>query len=96
MPHSIEGYARWLIAFVDALGLTGKAVVLGHSFGSIISSQAIVLGLDTPRLILINPIAISGLEGPKPHRDPAHRASTTGSPGGCPRRLGSVPAQATG
>jgi pimeloyl-ACP methyl ester carboxylesterase len=66
VPHSIEGYARWLIAFFDALGLTGKAVALGHSFGSIISSQAIVLGLDTPRLILINPIAISGLEGPKP------------------------------
>jgi len=66
VPHSIEGYARWLIAFVDALGLSGTAVTLGHSFGSIISSQAIVLGLKTPRLILINPIAISGLEGPRP------------------------------
>jgi pimeloyl-ACP methyl ester carboxylesterase len=66
VPHSIEGYARWLIAFFDALGVTGTAVALGHSFGSIISSQAIVLGLKTPRLILINPIAISGLDGPKP------------------------------
>jgi pimeloyl-ACP methyl ester carboxylesterase len=66
VPHSIEGYARWLIAFFEALGLTGTAVALGHSFGSIISSQAITLGLQTPRLILINPIAISGLEGPKP------------------------------
>jgi len=66
VPHSIEGYAHWLIAFVDALGLSGTAVTLGHSFGSIISSQAIVLGLKTPRLILINPIAISGLEGPRP------------------------------
>jgi pimeloyl-ACP methyl ester carboxylesterase len=66
VPHSIEGYARWLIAFFEALGLTGTAVELGHSFGSIISSQAIALGLQTPRLILINPIAISGLEGPKP------------------------------
>lgn len=66
VPHSIEGYARWLIAFFEALGVTGSAIALGHSFGSIISSQAIVLGLDTPRLILINPIAISGLDGPKP------------------------------
>src|SRR6185312_10929799 len=66
VPHSIEGYARWLIAFFEALGLTGTAVALGHSFGSIISSQAIALGLQTPRLILINPIAISGLEGPRP------------------------------
>jgi pimeloyl-ACP methyl ester carboxylesterase len=66
VPHSIEGYARWLIAFIDALGLGGTAVTLGHSFGSIISSQAIVLGLKTPKLILINPIAVSGLEGPRP------------------------------
>jgi pimeloyl-ACP methyl ester carboxylesterase len=66
VPHSIEGYARWLIEFFEILGLTGKAIALGHSFGSIISSQAIVLGLDTPRLILVNPIAISGLDGPKP------------------------------
>ncbi len=66
VPHSIEGYARWLIAFFDALGLSGTGIALGHSFGSIIFSQAIVLGLATPKLILINPIAISGLNGPKP------------------------------
>jgi pimeloyl-ACP methyl ester carboxylesterase len=66
VPHSIPGYAQWLIEFIDALGLSGTAIALGHSFGSIISSQAMVMGLRTPKLILINPIAISGLEGPKP------------------------------
>ncbi|MHB1171475.1 MAG: alpha/beta fold hydrolase [Lacisediminihabitans sp.] len=65
-PHTIAGYARWLIEFIEALGLTGQALTLGHSFGSIISSQAIAMGLNTPKLILINPIAISGLDGPKP------------------------------
>lgn len=65
-PHSIDGYARWLIAFVDALGLTGEAVILGHSFGTITSTAALARGLATPGLILINPISVSGLNGPRP------------------------------
>jgi pimeloyl-ACP methyl ester carboxylesterase len=64
VPHSIEGFAAWLTAFIDALGLTGTAVTLGHSFGTIISSQAVSAGLKTPALILVNPISTSGLEGP--------------------------------
>lgn len=62
--HDIEGYAHWLTAFVDALGLTGTAVILGHSFGSIVVSAAIAGGLATPRLILVNPIAAPALKGP--------------------------------
>ena len=65
VAHSIEGYAAWLAAFVDALGLTGRAIILGHSFGSIVSSCAVADGLETPALILVNPIAISGLNGPR-------------------------------
>jgi len=63
-PHSIDGFAKWLTAFVDVLGLNGAAVILGHSFGTIISSKAIADGLKTPALILINPISTSGLKGP--------------------------------
>lgn len=66
VPHSIDGYASWLIAFVDALGLTGRAVILGHSFGSITSAAALAKGLKTPGLILVNPISVSGLNGPRP------------------------------
>lgn len=65
-PHSIDGYASWLIAFVEALGLTGSAVILGHSFGTITSTAALAKGLPTPALILINPISVSGLNGPRP------------------------------
>lgn len=65
-PHSIDGYASWLIAFVEALGLTGQAVILGHSFGTITSTAALANGLQTPALILINPISVSGLNGPRP------------------------------
>ena len=64
VSHSIDGFAKWLTAFVDVLGLNGTAVILGHSFGTIISSKAIADGLKTPALILINPISTSGLKGP--------------------------------
>jgi pimeloyl-ACP methyl ester carboxylesterase len=65
VAHDIPGYASWLTAFVDKLGLTGKAVIFGHSFGSIIASHAVANGLATPRLILLNPIAAPALSGPK-------------------------------
>ena len=63
--HSVAGYAAWFSAFVRALGLESQAVVLGHSFGSIVTACAVTEGLDTPALILVNPIAMSGLSGPK-------------------------------
>lgn len=64
--HDIDGYATWLIAFMDALGLTGNAAVLGHSFGSIVVSAATARGLTAPAVVLVNPIAVPGLEGPRP------------------------------
>lgn len=60
-PHSIAGYGRWLNAFLDALELHGS-VLLGHSFGSMVTTSAIDAGLATPALILINPISTD------PHR----------------------------
>ena len=63
--HDIAGYAAWLAEFVDSLGLAERPVILGHSFGSIVSAAAVAGGLSTPRLILINPIAAPALAGPK-------------------------------
>lgn len=54
--HTIEGYRRWLVAFVEALELPEPPVVLGHSFGSIVSSHAVAGGLPVRGLILVNPI----------------------------------------
>lgn len=54
--HSIDGYGRWLAAFLDATGLTGS-ILLGHSFGSIVVSHAVAGGLPARAVILINPIA---------------------------------------
>lgn len=61
--HDIEGYAAWAAAF--ARTVAPGAVVLGHSFGSIVASAAVAGGLETPRLILVNPIGAPALEGPR-------------------------------
>ncbi|MER7797797.1 alpha/beta hydrolase [Microbacterium sp. NPDC096154] len=61
--HDIATYADWLDAF--AATVAPGAIVLGHSFGSIVSSAAVARGLATPRLILVNPIGAPALEGPR-------------------------------
>ncbi|MBC7591992.1 MAG: alpha/beta hydrolase [Salinibacterium sp.] len=62
--HDIAGYTAWLGGFVASMGVDGTAVILGHSFGSIVVSSAVAGGLRTPRMILVNPIAAPALEGP--------------------------------
>jgi pimeloyl-ACP methyl ester carboxylesterase len=61
--HDIDAYAGWLRDFVAAAA--PGAVVLGHSFGSIVAAAAVAAGLATPRLILVNPIGAPALEGPR-------------------------------
>lgn len=61
----IDGYVSWLRGFHAALGLDRTAVVLGHSFGSIVVSAAVAAGLDTRLLVLVNPIAAPALQGPR-------------------------------
>ncbi len=60
--HSIAGYVAWLRGFLDALDLTGTPL-LGHSFGSIVVSHAVADGVPSPRLILVNPIAVDAMAG---------------------------------
>ncbi|MFE6994630.1 alpha/beta fold hydrolase [Microbacterium sp. NPDC057659] len=61
--HDLGAYAGWLTEFARAVA--PGAVILGHSFGSIVASAAVAGGLETPRLILINPIGAPALAGPK-------------------------------
>jgi len=63
--HDIEGYAAWLDALLVALGVRGTAVLLGHSFGSIVVAGALAGGVPAPRSVLINPIGQPALEGPR-------------------------------
>lgn len=61
--HDLGLYSGWLCEF--ARTVAPGAVILGHSFGSIVSSAAVAAGLQTPQLILINPIGAPALDGPK-------------------------------
>lgn len=61
--HDLAAYASWLRDF--AATVAPGAIILGHSFGSIVASAAVADGLQTPQLILINPIGAPALEGPK-------------------------------
>jgi pimeloyl-ACP methyl ester carboxylesterase len=61
--HDLAAYSGWLREFADAVA--PGAVVLGHSFGSIVAAAAVADGLPTPRLVLLNPIGAPALEGPK-------------------------------
>jgi pimeloyl-ACP methyl ester carboxylesterase len=64
-PHSIAGYADWFAAFIEALDLDTPPVILGHSFGSIVTSYGVAhCVLSTPKLILVNPIAAPYDSGP--------------------------------
>lgn len=62
-PHDLRRYADWITTFAGTVA--PGAVVLGHSFGSIVVSAAVADGLRTPRLILVNPIGAPALEGSK-------------------------------
>jgi len=63
-PHDLAGFVGFVKSFLRAQ--TSKPVLLGHSFGSIITSH---VAADAPELIssliLINPISTPALQGPK-------------------------------
>ncbi len=64
--RTFEGYAAWVDAFLDAVGLQGSALVVGHSFGG---GVAIRLAHDAPQrvrhLVLINSVGSPpGSNGP--------------------------------
>lgn len=63
--HDVDGYGAWLGELLDALDLRGEAVLLGHSFGSIVVAHALANGLATPRAVLVNPIGAPALSGPR-------------------------------
>lgn len=64
--HYIEDYVTWLHVFMNELDLKTPPILLGHSFGSIVSSAyAATYPQTITKLILVNPIGAPALEGPK-------------------------------
>lgn len=66
--HTLEHYVTWLRTYIEDLGgsSSAKLFLVGHSFGSIISSAFTEQYPEyVSKLILINPIGAPALEGPK-------------------------------
>lgn len=63
--HDLDGYALWLREFVRLIRPTGRVVILGHSFGSIVVAAAMAAGLRSDDVVLVNPIAAPALSGPR-------------------------------
>lgn len=60
---SIDQYGQWLREFLRETE-TSKAVVLGHSFGSIVVANGL-RGKRRAPIVLVNPISQRALDGPK-------------------------------
>lgn len=64
--HDLDHYVMWLHQFIKNLGLPALPVLLGHSFGSIITAAYAAKYPSTiSKLILVNPIGAPALEGPR-------------------------------
>lgn len=64
--HSLDAYVDWLRTYIAGLPLAQPPVLLGHSFGSIVTSAYAAKYPETiTKLILENPIAAPALEGPR-------------------------------
>jgi pimeloyl-ACP methyl ester carboxylesterase len=64
--YDLESYVEWLHRFIAQQSLERPPVLLGHSFGSIVSSAyAAKYGDTIEKLILVNPIGAPALEGPR-------------------------------
>lgn len=64
--YSLDEYVLWLDSYITKLNLDKKPILLGHSFGSIITSAyATRFPENISKLVLLNPIGYPALEGPR-------------------------------
>lgn len=54
-PHSLENYSKWLTSFIQQAG--DFDAILAHSFGTLVLSKSLSLGLAAKKVLLQNPIS---------------------------------------
>lgn len=63
--YDLDSYVTWLHAFIEKQQLSQPPLLLGHSFGSIVSAAyAARYPKSIKKLILVNPIGAPALDGP--------------------------------
>jgi pimeloyl-ACP methyl ester carboxylesterase len=64
--YDLKSYVTWLADYIAKQKLAAPPILLGHSFGSIISAAyAAKHGQAIEKLVLVNPIGAMALEGPR-------------------------------
>ena len=64
--YTLDNYVMWLHRFITRQKLNQPPILLGHSFGSIVTAAYAAHYPETiQKLILVNPIGAPALEGPK-------------------------------
>jgi len=64
--YDLSSYVTWLKGFITKQNLPKPPILLGHSFGSIITAAyAAKNSTSIEKLILVNPIGAPALEGPR-------------------------------
>ncbi|MDB5180120.1 MAG: alpha/beta hydrolase [Candidatus Saccharibacteria bacterium] len=64
--YDLDAYVTWLAQFIQHQNLKNPPILLGHSFGSIVTAAYAAKYHDTiEKLILVNPIGAPALEGPR-------------------------------
>lgn len=64
--YDLDSYVTWLARFIKQQNFKTPPILLGHSFGSIVSAAyAAKYGDTIEKLILVNPIGAPALEGPR-------------------------------
>jgi pimeloyl-ACP methyl ester carboxylesterase len=62
--HDLKTYSTWLHAFLQNLGLSGSAYLVGHSFGTLVVG-AYATKNRCKGIVLINPVSAPALSGPR-------------------------------
>ena len=62
--HDLETYSTWLNAFLENLGLSGGAYLVGHSFGTLVVGTYATKN-RCKGIVLINPVSAPALSGPR-------------------------------
>lgn len=62
--HALTDLGRWLLDFCEAM-LTDEFILVGHSFGTLVVSEALAQGIKPQNVVLINPISAPALKGPR-------------------------------
>lgn len=62
--HNIANYSDWLIDLIPKLNLKSP-ILLGHSFGTIVTAAALANRADACAVALVNPVSAPALKGPR-------------------------------